>query len=242
MGVLSGFGPFNTLIFLASPGDSLGAIQIARLPAALLCYTFSAYGLIRCGFWKRRKNMHMHSKFWLGFIGTIAGMLIVAACSARIPTPAATMPPSPTAPPSPLPSATLSSATLPPVMLPALPLATPTLATLATASTQPAAGQQALPGLAGKWIDPDSNGGGTVSTIVWQDGTYVVTSVINSSRGVNEVTKSSWANGVLTWVYCPATWYCLSQSTASLNGDALTVNWSRTDVQSTGTSVLQRQP
>jgi hypothetical protein len=28
----------------------------------------------------------------------------------------------------------------------------------------------------------------------------------------------------------------------SLNGDALTVKWSRTDVQSTGTSVLQRQP
>jgi hypothetical protein len=164
-------------------------------------------------------------------------MLIVAACSALTPTPAATMPPQ-----SPLPSATLSSVTLPPVMFPPLPLATPTLVPLTTASTQPVAGQQALPGLAGKWIDPDSNGGGTVSTIAWQDGTYVVTSVINSSRGVNEVTKSSWANGVLTWVYCPATFYCLMQSTVSLNGDALTVNWSRTDVQSTGTSVLQRQP
>jgi hypothetical protein len=186
--------------------------------------------------------MHTHRKFWLGLIGATAGMLIVAACSARLPTPAASMPPAATASPSPLPSATLSSATPPPVMFPPLPLATPTLAPLTTASSLPAAGQQALPGLAGKWIDPDSNGGGTVSTIVWQDGTYVVTSVINSSRGVNEVTKSSWENGVLTWVYCPASWYCLSQSTVSLNGDALTVNWSRTDVQSTGSSVLQRQP
>lgn len=184
----------------------------------------------------------MHTKFWPAVIGIMAGMLIVTACSLLVPKPAASMPPASTVAPSPLPSATLSSATPPPVMFPPAGLATPTLAALATASTQPAAGQQALPGLAGKWIDPDSNGGGTVSTIVWQDGAYVVTSVINSSRGVNEVTKSSWANGVLTWVYCPANWYCLSQATVALNGDALTVDWSRTDVQSTGTSVLQRQP
>jgi hypothetical protein len=121
-------------------------------------------------------------------------------------------------------------------MLPASPLP------LATSSTQPVAGQQAMPGLAGKWVDPDSVNGDTVSTIAWQNDTYVVISVINSNRGVNEVTKSSWSNGVLTWVYCPASYYCISQATVSLNGDALTVNWSRTDVQSSGTSILKRQP
>jgi hypothetical protein len=66
--------------------------------------------------------------------------------------------------------------------------------------------------------------------------------VINSARGANEVTKSSWSNGVLTWVYCPANFYCITQTTVLLNGNALTVAWSRTDVQSSGTSVLQRQP
>ena len=68
---------------------------------------------------------------------------------------------------------------------------------------QPAVSKEALPGLAGKWIDPDSSGGGTVSTIVWQDGTYVVTSVVNSNRGGNEIKTSSWSNGVLSWEYCP---------------------------------------
>jgi hypothetical protein len=188
----------------------------------------------------------MHRKFWLVSIGVIAGMAVIASCSSLFPTPKPTMPPSaplppPTALPSPLPSATLSSATFPPVMLPPSG-GPPTVAPLTTSSTQPSAGQQAIPGLAGKWVDPDSVNGDTVSTIAWQNGAYVVVSVINSTRGVNEVTKSSWSNGVLTWVYCPASYYCISQSTVALNGDALTVNWSRTDVQSSGTSILKRQP
>jgi hypothetical protein len=188
--------------------------------------------------------MDMHRRFWLGLIGAIAGMGIITSCSSLIPMPKATMQPLVTASlavPAPLPSATLSSATLPPVMLPPSG-GPPTVAPLTTSSIQPPAGQEALPGLTGKWIDPDSVNGDTVSTIAWQNGTYVVISVINSSRGVNEVTKSSWLNGVLTWVYCPASYYCITQTTISLNGNALTVNWSRTDVQSSGTSVLQRQP
>ena len=71
------------------------------------------------------------------------------------------------------------------------------------ATLQPAIALEAMPGLAGKWIDPDSRGGGTVSTIVWQNGTYVVTSVVNSNRGGNEIKTSSWSNGVLSWEYCP---------------------------------------
>ena len=111
------------------------------------------------------------------------------------------------------------------------------------ATLQPALGQEALPGLAGKWIDPDSSGGGTVSTIAWQNGTYVVTSVVNSSRGGNELSKSSWANGVLSWEYCPANMqHCIFQTTVSLNGDTLTVNWVWTGGGNSGTSELKRQP
>ncbi|MGB8213514.1 MAG: hypothetical protein WCE68_08135 [Anaerolineales bacterium] len=101
---------------------------------------------------------------------------------------------------------------------------------------------ETMPGLAGKWIDPDSSGGGTVSTIAWQNGTYVVTSVINTHRGPNEVTKSSWSNNVLTWEYCPAGMHCITQNTVSLDGDKLTVNWAWSDGGNSGQSVLNRQP
>ena len=111
------------------------------------------------------------------------------------------------------------------------------------ATLQPAIAQEAMPGLAGKWIDPDSRGGGTVSTIVWQDGTYVVTSVVNSSRGGNELKKSSWSNGVLTWEYCPADMQnCIFSTTISIKVDVLTVNWVWSGGGNSGTSDLQRQP
>ncbi len=114
--------------------------------------------------------------------------------------------------------------------------------TTAPATPQPVNNQQALSGLAGKWIDPDSSGGGTVSTIENQNGEYVVTSVINTNRGPNELTKTSWSNGVLTWEYCPEGMHCITQSTVSLDGDSLTVSWAWSDGGSSGTSVLQRQP
>jgi hypothetical protein len=100
-----------------------------------------------------------------------------------------------------------------------------------------------MPGLAGKWIDPDSSNGDTVSTIEWQNGTYVVTSVVNTTRGGNELKTSSWSNGVLTWKYCPANMQnCIIQNTVSLNGDTLTVNWAWSGGGNSGTSDLQRQP
>ena len=117
------------------------------------------------------------------------------------------------------------------------------IATLAPAATSPATTPEALPGLAGKWIDPDSRGGGTVSIIEWQYGTYVVTSVINSSRGGNELKTSSWSSGVLTWEYCPADMQnCIFQNTISLKGDTLTVNWVWSGGGNSGTSELHRQP
>jgi hypothetical protein len=99
-----------------------------------------------------------------------------------------------------------------------------------------------MPGLAGKWIDPDSSGGGTISTIEWQNGGYVVSSVINTGRGPNELTKTSWSNGVLTWEYCPSGMHCITQNTVSVSGDTLTVNWAWSDGGNSGTSDLQRQP
>ncbi len=167
--------------------------------------------------------MDVRRKFWLALIGAIVGMVLIAcSCSSLIPTPTATMAPLVTAPP----------VTQPPA----------TLAPLATSASQPGTSQEALPGLAGKWIDPDSNGGGTVSTIAWQNSTYVVVSVVNTGRGVNEVTKSSWSDGVLTWEYCPSGMHCITQNTVSLDGDSLTVNWAWSDGGNSGTSVLQRQP
>jgi hypothetical protein len=99
-----------------------------------------------------------------------------------------------------------------------------------------------MPGLVGKWIDPDSSGGGTISTIAYQNGEYVVTSVINTGRGPNELTKSSWSNGVLTWEYCPSGMHCITQNTVSLSGDTLTVDWAWSDGGNSGTSPLHRQP
>lgn len=102
---------------------------------------------------------------------------------------------------------------------------------------------EAMPGLAGRWIDPDSSNGDTVSTIVWQNGTYVVTSVINTSRGGNELKTFSWANGVLTWRYCPSNMQdCIIQNTVALNGNTLTVSWAWSSGNNSGTSDLQRQP
>ena len=102
--------------------------------------------------------------------------------------------------------------------------------------------QEPMPGLAGKWIDPDSSGGGTISTIEWQNGEYVVTSVVNTGRGPNELTSSSWSNGVLTWEYCPEGMHCITQNTVSLSGDTLMVDWAWSDGGNSGTSILQRQP
>ena len=99
-----------------------------------------------------------------------------------------------------------------------------------------------MPGLAGKWNDPQPNGDKTISTIEYKNGEYVVTSVINTSRGANEVTKSSWSNGVLTWEYCPASMHCITQHTVSLSGDTLTVDWAWSDGGNSGTSPLNRQP
>jgi hypothetical protein len=157
--------------------------------------------------------MDTRRKFWLVLFGAVAGMIIIAcSCSSLIP------------------STTPTVATLAPI------------ATEAPLATSPAIGGESMPGLVGKWIDPDSSGGGTISTIAYTNGEYVVTSVVNTGRGANELTNSSWSNGVLTWEYCPSGMHCITQHTVSLSGDTLTVDWAWSDGGNSGTSPLHRQP
>jgi hypothetical protein len=105
--------------------------------------------------------------------------------------------------------------------------------------SQPANNQEPIPGLAGRWNDPDTSG--TVTTIVWENGQYVVQSVINPSRGGNEVTKSSWSNGVLTWTYCVPNGNCITSVTVSVDGNTLNTTWTD-DRGYSGTTAFARVP
>jgi hypothetical protein len=108
-----------------------------------------------------------------------------------------------------------------------------------TSAPQPSGNQGTVAGLAGRWNDPDTSG--TVTTIEFQGGQYVVTSVINPTRGGNEVTKSSWSNGVLTWTYCIPNGNCITSLTVSVNGDNLSTTWTDDGGQS-GTTTFNRVP
>ena len=99
--------------------------------------------------------------------------------------------------------------------------------------------QEPIPGLAGKWLDPDTSG--TYHVIVWQNGQYVVTQTMNPARGGNEVTSSTWANGVLTWVYCVPNGACVTTQTVSVSGDNLETTWTN-DQQLSGTTTMTRMP
>jgi hypothetical protein len=100
--------------------------------------------------------------------------------------------------------------------------------------------QEPVPSLASRWLDPDTTG--TVTTIEEQNGEYVVVSVINPDRGVNEVTSSSYSNGVLTWEYCPPNMHCITSESVSVTSDSLTATWSWSDGGNSGTTVYQRLP
>ena len=95
--------------------------------------------------------------------------------------------------------------------------------------------------MAGKWLDPDTSG--TITTIEKQGSGYVVVSVMNPDRGINELTDTSWANGVLTWTYCPQDMHCIGSKTVSVTADTLTAEWWWVDDTSTGgTTNFSRQP
>ena len=95
--------------------------------------------------------------------------------------------------------------------------------------------------MAGKWLDPDTTG--TITTIVADGSGFKVVSVINPdpSRGTNELTKSSWSNGVLTWTYCIPGGNCITSVTGSVTSTSLDTTWTDDQGQN-GTTVFQRQP
>ncbi len=95
----------------------------------------------------------------------------------------------------------------------------------------------AMAGLVGSWLDPDANG--TVTTIVAQADGYAVKSVINPDRGSNELTDTSWSNGVLTWTYCIPAANCITSETVSISGDSLSTRWQE-DGGSSGETTLER--
>ncbi len=94
--------------------------------------------------------------------------------------------------------------------------------------------------MAGRWLDPDTTG--TITTIEAQGDGFAVVSVMNPDRGVNELTESNWANGVLTWTYCPEGMYCIVSKTKSVTDKYLTADWSWADGGNGGTTKFERQP
>jgi len=94
--------------------------------------------------------------------------------------------------------------------------------------------------LVGKWLDPDTTG--TITTIVAQGSGYAVESVINPDRGVNELTETSWDNGVLTWTYCPGGMHCIVSSSISVDDTTLTATWAWEDGGNNGTTEFSRVP
>jgi hypothetical protein len=104
-------------------------------------------------------------------------------------------------------------------------------------SLTPKSSGEAIPGLAGKWLDPDTTG--TYHIIAWQNGQYTVTATMNPDRGSNEVTSSSWSNGVLTWTYCVPDGACVTTNTISVSGNNLETSWS-SDNGSSGTTTMTR--
>lgn len=95
--------------------------------------------------------------------------------------------------------------------------------------------------MAGKWLDPDTSG--TITTIEAQGNGFAVVSVINPDRGTNELTQTSWDNGVLSWTYCPPDMHCIVSKTKSVTSTTLTADWYWADDNTSGgTTNFQRQP
>jgi hypothetical protein len=98
--------------------------------------------------------------------------------------------------------------------------------------------QEAVPGLAGKWQDPETS---DIFVIAWQNDQYVVTSVTWEGQSY-DITEQSWSGSSLTWTYyIPETTTYLSYSTTSVSGDSLYTNWWNSGGAS-GTETLGRIP
>jgi hypothetical protein len=107
-----------------------------------------------------------------------------------------------------------------------------------SSSTPPAStSQEPMPGLAGSWLDTDTQ---VVHTIELQNGQYVVVSAIDAEEGAYPITSQSWSNDTLTWTYKrPSTGTSVTFTTVSVSGDSLYTNWTN-DIGESGTWTLER--
>jgi hypothetical protein len=113
------------------------------------------------------------------------------------------------------------------------------VATLAPASGNTSS--DAAHGMAGKWGETIFN---NIHTIVWQNDSYVVVSIIHKPDGASyPITSQSWSNGVLTWTYSVPEGWQDTITSVSLTPDhnILSVAWSNTEGNA-GTFILQRVP
>ncbi|MFH1524621.1 MAG: hypothetical protein ABIF04_06625 [Chloroflexota bacterium] len=109
-----------------------------------------------------------------------------------------------------------------------------------SSTTSSFSGQEAIPGLAGKWLDPDTTG--TLTTIVWENGKYAITTIMNPNRSVNELSWYTWENNTLSWEYCPENMHCISSKLVSVNGDNMSAEWWWSDGGNGATTTYQRVP
>ncbi len=101
----------------------------------------------------------------------------------------------------------------------------------------PSNGNEAVPGLAGKWQDPETN---DVHTVVWTGDSYNVVSTISPSGANYQVTAQDWSNGVLTWTYSVPGGSVVTFVVQSVSGDNLYTTWS--NQSNSGTETLHRVP
>jgi hypothetical protein len=103
-------------------------------------------------------------------------------------------------------------------------------------ATSPQVSQEAMPGLAGTWQDPQTF---DTFVIAWLNNQYVVQSVVYEGT-TYKVTSQSWADNSLKWTYyIPDSTVTLSYQTTSLSGDSLITNWWN-DQGASGTETLGR--
>jgi hypothetical protein len=114
---------------------------------------------------------------------------------------------------------------------------TPAASPVPVIRSSPTLQPSAVPGMAGRWIDPGTMG--TITTIMAQDGGFAVKSVINPARGANELTATNWSNGVLTWTYCIPDANCITNVTVSLDGNSLNTTWTDDSGNSGQTTFLR---
>jgi hypothetical protein len=114
---------------------------------------------------------------------------------------------------------------------------TPTASPEPVIQSSPSLPPSAVASMAGRWIDPGTMG--TITTIIAQDGGFAVESVINPSRGGNELTATKWSNGVLTWTYCIPSANCITNVTVSLEGNNLNTSWTDDSGNSGQTTFLR---